>query len=101
MTRFLLAGTRPALASSGELALAAAAHRVVEAAAWHGWLRRWGLLLSFGLPRDPGAVLRACLVVAASDEQAAERLAAGWAAVGGYRVAVLPLTGERAGETGR
>jgi len=97
--RFLLAGTRPP--EPGELALTAAAHRVVAAAAWHSWLRRWGLLLSFGLPRDPAAELRACLIVAASDEQAANRLAAGWGAVSGYRVAVLPLTGESSGEAGR
>ena len=110
MTRFLLAGTRPlppdlpgpaGLADSvdsagpaGEVALGAAAHRVVAAAAWYGWLRRWGLLLSFGLARDPGAEVRACLVVLASDDQAAERLAAGWQTVSGYRVAVLALTGE-------
>jgi hypothetical protein len=101
MTRFLLAATRPAPAGGGELALAAAAHRIAEAAAWHGWLLRWGLLLSFGFPRDPGAGLRVCLVVAASDEKAAERLAGGWSTVSGYRVAVLPLTGERTGETRR
>jgi hypothetical protein len=101
--RFLLAGTRPLppdLAGSadgaGELALAAAAHRVVAAAAWYDWLRRWGLLLSFGLARDPVAEVRACLVVLASDDQAAERLAAGWETVSGYRVAVLALTGESA-----
>jgi hypothetical protein len=109
MTRFLLAGTRPSppdLPGSpglpgppgppGEVALAAAAHRVVAAAAWYGWLRRWGLLLSFGLAGDPVAEVRACLVVLASDDQAAERLAAGWGAVSGYRVAVLALTGEGA-----
>lgn len=101
--RFLLAGTRPAhtglrgsSGEAGEVALAAAAHRVVAAAAWYGWLRRWGLLLSFGLAGDPVAEVRACLVVLASDDQAAERLAAGWGAVSGYRVAVLALTGEGA-----
>ncbi len=107
--RFLLAGTRPARSdqpgspgsadtagSAGELALAAAAHRVVAAADWYGWLRRWGLLLSFGLAGDPVAEVRACLVVLASDDAAAERLAAGWGAVSGYRVAVLALTGEDA-----
>ena len=98
MTRFLLAGTRPPQhdlpGSPGELALAAAAHRLVAAAAWYGWLRRWGLLLSFGLARDPVAEVRACLVVLASDDQAAERLAGGWGMVSGYRVAVLALTGE-------
>ena len=96
MTRFLLAGSAgpggPA-GTGGELGLAAAAHRVVAAATWYGWLRRWGLLLSFGLARDPVAEVRACLVVLASDEAAAERLAAGWGLVSGYRVAVLALTG--------
>jgi hypothetical protein len=102
--RFLLAGTRPAqtglpgsageAGAVGEVGLAAAAQRVVAAATWYGWLRRWGLLLSFGLAGDPVAEVRACLVVLASDDQAAERLAAGWGAVSGYRVAVLALTGE-------
>ena len=94
MTRFLLAGTRAD--GAGEVALGAAAHRVVEASTWYGWLRRWGLLLSFGLARDPVAEVRACLVVLASDERAAERLAEGWGTVSGYRVAVLALTGEGA-----
>ena len=99
MTRFLLAGSAgpggPAgpAGPGGELGLAAAAHRVVAAARWYGWLRRWGLLLSFGLARDPVAEVRACLVVLASDDAAAERLAAGWGLVSGYRVAVLALTG--------
>jgi hypothetical protein len=42
---------------------------------------------------DPVAEVRACLVVLASDDAAAERLAAGWGLVSGYRVAVLALTG--------
>jgi len=99
MTQFLLAGSAgPAgpAGPGGELGLAAAAHRVVAAARWYGWLRRWGLLLSFGLARDPVAEVRACLVVLASDERAAERLAEGWGTVSGYRVAVLALTGEGA-----
>ena len=113
MTRFLLAGTPGSGGSGGsggllgsggsggsggEVGLAAAAHRVVAAAAWYGWLRRWGLLLSFGLARDPAAEVRACLVVLASDDAAAERLAAGWELVSGYRVAVLALTGEPGAE---
>jgi hypothetical protein len=96
VTRFLLAGMRPPpefARESGELALTAAAHRLAAVAAWYGWLRRWGLLLSFGLAPDPVAELRACLVVLASDARAAERLAAGWGTVSGYRVTVLPLTG--------
>jgi hypothetical protein len=100
VTEFLLAGTQPPRPSSGELALAGAAHRVVTAAAWYGWMRRWGLLLSYGLPDESRAGVRACVVVAASDEQAAQRLAAGWATVSGYRVAVLALTSEQVGETG-
>ena len=92
MTRFLLAGSAGPGGPGGELGLAAAARRVVAAATWYGWLRRWGLLLSFGLARDPVAEVRACLVVLASDA-AAERLAAGWGLVSGYRVAVLALTG--------
>jgi hypothetical protein len=100
MTEFLLAGTRrPQPGGSGDLALAAAARRVVQAAAWHGWMRRWGLLLSYGLAGEPRAGVRACLVVAASDEQAAQRLAAGWATVSGYQVAVLALTAELAGKS--
>ena len=96
MTRFLLAGSAGPGGPGGELGLAAAARRVVAAATWYGWLRRWGLLLSFGLARDPAAEVRACLVVLASDERAAERLAEGWGTVSGYRVAVLTLTGEGA-----
>ena len=91
MTRFLLADTRPPPPDVPDsLGLAAVARHVVDAAAWFGWLRRWGLLLSFGLAGDPVAEVRACLVVLASDDRAAERLAAGWGTVSGYRVAVLP-----------
>jgi hypothetical protein len=35
--------------------------------------------------------------VLASDDQAAAQLAAGWGTVSGYRVVVLPLTGEEPG----
>ncbi len=96
MSEFLLVGDRPA--PPGELSLAAAASDVVAAAAWHGWLRRWGLLQSFGLPRDPAAGLRSCLLVRASGDEAAQRLAAGWGKVTGYRVMVVPLAGGMAGE---
>src|SRR5260370_38714248 len=98
MSEFLLVGTRPS--APGELPLAAAAHRVVALAAWHGWLRRWGLLRSFGLPADPGAELRACLVVRATGDEAARRLAAGWGQGGGYRVTVRPLLRAAAGARG-
>jgi len=60
-------------------------------AAWHRWLRRWGLLRAFSLPHDRTADLRACLVVWASGPAAAQRLGAGWGRVTGYQVTVLPL----------
>jgi hypothetical protein len=59
-------------------------------AAWHGWLRRLGLLRSFGLPRDPAGELRACLVIRASGQPAAELLAAGWGQVSGCQVTLVP-----------
>jgi hypothetical protein len=87
---FLLVGTWPA--APAEVPLAVAAHSVVTGAAWHGWLRRWGLLRCFGLPADPGE-LRACLIVRAAGDEAAGRLAAGWGRASGYHVTVLPLAG--------
>jgi hypothetical protein len=97
MTRYLLAGRRPAMETVAEPGLAATARRVVSATAWHRWLRRWGLLVAYGLPRDLVPDLSACLVVRASDDRAAERLAGGWEQVSGYRVTVLPLKAESAG----
>src|SRR5258708_9109383 len=93
---FLLVGTRPS--APGELPLAAAAHAVIALAAWLGWMRRWGLLRSFGLPADPGPELRACLVVRATGDEAARRLASGWGWASGYPGTVLPLLGGTAGE---
>ena len=98
MSEFLLAATWSA--PSGELPLAGAARAVIARAGWHAWLRRWGLLRSFGLPRDPDGELRACLIVRASDDAAAARLAADWARVSGYQVTVLPLSGGTPGEGG-
>jgi hypothetical protein len=69
-------------------------------ASWHGWLRRWGLLRSFGLPQDPAGEPRACLVIQASGQPAAERLAAGWGEVSGYRVTLVPLSCGTAGRGG-
>ena len=69
-------------------------------AAWNGWLRRWGLLRSFGLPRDPADELRACLVIRASGQPAAERLAAGWGQVSGYQVTLVPLAWPTVGRGG-
>jgi hypothetical protein len=68
-----------------------AAQAVIARAAWHAGLRRWGLLRSFGLPAEPGAEPRVCLVVRATGDEAARRLAVGWGRVSGYRVTVLPL----------
>lgn len=90
MSEFLLLGTRPP--APGEASLGGVAHDVVALAAWHGWLRRWGLLRSFGLPQDPAGDLRACLIVRASGHTAAERLAASWSQASGYQVTLVPLS---------
>src|SRR5260370_906219 len=93
---FLRVGTRPS--APGDLPLAAAAHAVIALAAWLRSLRGWGLLRSFGLPADPGPELRACLVVRATGDEAARRLASGWGRVSGYRVTVLPRLRRTPGE---
>ena len=90
MSAYLLAGMRRSL--SGELTLAVAARDVVAQTLWYGWLRRWGLLQSFALPRDPATEPRACLVIRATGEEAAARLAEEWERVSGYRVTVLTLS---------
>jgi hypothetical protein len=90
VSAYLLAGIRQPL--DGELMLAAAARDVVTRMAWHGWLRRWGLLESFALPRDPAGEPHACLLIRATGDEAAVRLAEGWARVSGYRVTVLALS---------
>jgi hypothetical protein len=90
MTDFLLVGTRRA--DRGELSPASAARDLLAMTTWHGWLRRWGLLRAFAVATEPWPVLRACLVVRASNRAAAEELATGWGCLGGYDVAVLALT---------
>ena len=90
MSVYLLAGIRRPL--DGELTLAAAAHDVVARTTWHGWLRRWGLLQAFAVPQDPASEPQACLVVRATGDAAAARLAEGWERVSGYRVTVLALS---------
>jgi hypothetical protein len=89
MSEFLLVGTRQA--APGELSPACAARDLIALAAWHGWLRRWGLLRSFAVRREDRAVPGACLVVQVSGPAAAERLAAGWERLAGCEVAVLQL----------
>lgn len=99
VNEFLLVATRPS--APAEMSLAAAADSLAAVTAWQRWLRRWGLLRSFALPAGPVAGLRACLVVWASGDGAAERLAAGWAQVSGYRVLVMPLADVAAGSGAR
>jgi len=96
VNEFLLLGKRPP--ASGETSPARAAHDMAAVAAWHRWLRRWGLLRAFSLPHDRTADLRACLVVWASGPAAAQRLGAGWGHVTGYQVTVLPLLDGSAGK---
>jgi len=96
VNEFLLLGNRPP--ASGETSPARAAHDMAAVAAWHRWLRRWGLLRAFSLPHDRSADLRACLVVWASEPAAAQRLGAGWGRVTGYQVTVLPLLDGSAGK---
>jgi len=89
MSEFLLLGMRPQ--TDREVSPAGLACDVAAAAAWHRWLRRWGVLRSFALPREPVADLRACLIIQASGQAAATRLASGWGRVSGYRVTVTQL----------
>lgn len=97
MSEFLLLGARAPAA--GELSPGRAARDLAAVTAWHWWLRRWGLRRAFGLAGDSPAGLRAGLVIAASGEAGARRLAAGWSRVSGYRVTVLPLD-DAAGQAG-
>lgn len=89
MSEYLLLGIRPG--KDREVSPASVACEVAAAAAWHTWLRRWGLLRSFALPPEPVADLRACLIIQASGQAAATRLASGWRRVSGYRVTVTQL----------
>jgi hypothetical protein len=98
VSEFLLLGARPP--APDEASLGGIARDVMAQTAWHWWLRRWGLLRSFGLPQDPAGELRACLVIRASGQPAAERLAAGWGQVSGYRVTLVPLSCKDAGRGG-
>ena len=95
MSEFLLLGIRPQ--TDREVSPVGLARDVAAAAAWHRWLRRWGVLRSFALPGEPVADLRACLIIQASGQAAATRVAAGWGLVSGYRVTVTPLCDAAAG----
>ena len=90
MSVYLLAGVRRQLVC--DLTLAVAARDLIALRAWHGSLRRWGLLESFALPRDPVGEPRACLIIRATGEEAAAQLADRWERLSGYRVTVLALT---------
>jgi hypothetical protein len=96
VSEFLLLGTRPAPAP--EMSPARAARDLAALAAWHRWLRRWGLLRSYAVRPPWLAGPRVCLVVRAAGPAAARRLAAGWAQAGGYQVTVLPLRDGATGE---
>jgi hypothetical protein len=95
MSEFLLLGIRPQ--TDREVSPVGLARDVAAAAAWHRWLRRWGVLRSFALPGEPVADLRACLIIQVSGHPAATRVAAGWGRVSGYRVTVTPLCDAAAG----
>jgi hypothetical protein len=89
MSEFLLLGTRQA--GTAETSPRLAARDVVALTTWHQHLRRWGLLRAFALPLNSATGLRACLIVRASGQQAASRLAEEWERRSGYQVAVLRL----------
>ena len=96
MSEFLLVGVRPV--PSPEVSPAKAARDLTTLAAWHRWLRRWGLLRSYAV-RPPGlAGPPVCLIVRATGPAAARRLAAGWEQAGGYQVTVMPLCDATAAE---
>jgi len=90
VSEFLLVGARqPGVA---ETSPGRAARDMVALNTWHQQLRRWGVLRAFALPQDPAGGLRACLIVRASGQLAASRLADEWRRRSGYQVAVLPLS---------
>ena len=91
MNEFLLvAGRRQ---PSAELSPAGTGQSVAVLAHWRGLLHRWGLLRSFGVPAEEAGQPCACLVVRASGEVVAARLARHWSQLSGCDVAVLPLIG--------
>jgi hypothetical protein len=89
VSEFLLLGTRPAAAR--EMSPARAAHDLAALTAWHGWLRRWGLLRSYAVLPPWLAGPRVLLLVRATGPAAARRLADGWERAGGYQVTIVPM----------
>jgi hypothetical protein len=96
VSEFLLLGTRPA--PQPEMSPARVARDLATLAAWHRWLRRWGLLRSYAVRPPWLAGPRVCLIVRAGGPAAARRLAAGWEQAGGYEVTVMELCDETAGK---
>jgi hypothetical protein len=70
---------------------ARAAHDLAALAAWHGWLRRWGLLRSYAVRPPWQTGPRVLLLVRATGPAAAQRLADGWERAGGYQVTIVPM----------
>src|SRR5207245_11235528 len=99
MTAFLLRGSRPP--GGPEQSPAMAARGAAALTTWHQGLRRWGLVRSIAVSDDqdaPAGDTLLCLVVQVSGAEAADRLAARWERLGGYKVTVLALhdaTGHR------
>jgi len=89
MSEFLLLGARQP--GSAETSPRAAARDMAALTMWHQHLRRWGLLRAFALPQDSAGGLRACLVIQASGQLAASRVAEEWRRRSGYEVSVVPL----------
>jgi hypothetical protein len=89
MNEFLLLGGRQP--GSAETSPRLAARDMAALTTWHAHLRRWGLLRAFALPQESASGLRVCLVIRASGELAASRLAEEWERRSGYEVSVVPL----------
>jgi hypothetical protein len=89
VSEFVLLGMRPAACL--EVSPAGAARELVALSAWHGWLRRWGLLRSYAVRPPWLSGHWVILIVRAAGPAAAGRLAAGLAHAGGYDVTVVRL----------
>jgi hypothetical protein len=96
VSEFLLLGMRPEVPC--EVSPARAARDLAALTAWHGWLRRWGLLRSYAVRPPWLAGPRVLLLVRATRPAAARRLAASWERAGGYQVTIVPLCDGEIGE---